>query len=601
MSSNNDCQYNCSKHPYNVPPNPDISGIGVSLGYTITAGIAVLIVILHYVTVYDPTDDVFYDPDDPSNIRREEHKPNPIDVQILRWIPRRKFIVSYGLFSKHGRMQIGLARALLIMSDLQLFTGFAIIISGFSQLHCGISSWHWNRLVYVAWFASITHFACLTSLRGYLHHHKLGRLWRSFVMSILIILITIALVPTGYLVEDPDNTDCGELRPQDGDYMICYFNDALRWRNPYRLDSPAKEKECDNSGTIGIQRWGMVASIMLLAGGMLIRLLKLYPTTSKGLTYGRWQLSIRCVNLLDKVFVWSNAETPWSRLRQTLCYRPLLTIFLSLRLLLDFWLSMAFEVYWLIAGFGWGNGKLFFGRDMSYLVDVQKGEFHNWSFGQIMPLLLLAAPIVAVLEAIEPKGRDAGGNSHAAQSQPPPTPTVSRRPTDYQSAVNTCTIAASSSYPATFNPRLDFYNQFRFMRIATIFLCLNMLSITVFVVLSLWVTGTLLPLIMTHPGAWAWSPIPFGFSIIIYVLYGLVFEDLYASLKFKDKKIGLIVLWAAYVWLNFVFGVIFTVLPGLVFVHGIDMLNDAVAPTYSVSVGLYFLFALVDALVEHFR
>ena len=88
------------------------------------------------------------------------------------------------------------------MSDLQLFTGLAIIISGFSQLRidCGISVWHWKRLFYVAWFARLTHFAYLTFLRGYLHHHKVGRLWRSFMMSILIILIGIALIFTGYKV-----------------------------------------------------------------------------------------------------------------------------------------------------------------------------------------------------------------------------------------------------------------------------------------------------------------------------------------------------------------------------------------------------------------
>ncbi|KAL3418870.1 hypothetical protein PVAG01_09091 [Phlyctema vagabunda] len=601
--STDTCQYNCSKHPYTIPSNPDISGIGVSLGYVITAGIAVLIVILHYVTVYDPTEDVFHDPGNPSQVQREEHKPNAIDKNILRWLPMRKFKLSHRLFSRQDRMQIGMAKALLIMSDLQLFTGLAMIISGFSQLHCGISTWHWKRLVYIAWFASITHFACLTSLRRYLHHHKVGRLWRSCAMSTLVILITIALVPTGYnVVENPGyHTDCGELRPQDGDYMICYFNDALRWRNTYRLDYPIDDEDCGNSEIIGIERWGMVASIMLLAGGMLMRLLKLYPKTSKSLTYGRRKISIRCVNLLDKVYIWSNVNTPWSRLRQTLCYRPLLTVFLSSRLLLDFWSSMAFEVYWLIAGFAWGNAKLFFNMDFSNLIDVQKvdaqncGSFRGIVYGQVVT----SRPKLTWLSVTEPSIHGATHNS--IQLQPPFILQITRQPTDYQSAVsNTSRIEASGSYPATFNPRIDFYSQSRFMPTTIIFLSMNMLSITVFSILSLWVTGTLLPLIITHPGAWAWSPIPFGFSITIYVLYGLVYEDLYASLMAKDRKVGLIVLWASYVVVNLVLVIIFTVLPGLVFVHGFDILNDAAVPAYAGSVGLYVLVALVDALVQRF-
>lgn len=160
-------------------------------------------------------------------------------------------------------------------------------------------------------------------------------------MSILIILIIIRLVPTGYYVLE---IDCS-FRPDDGDYMICYFNDASRCRDPYRLIPPSHDQHCNSSSAINLERWVMVASIMLVAVGMLIRLLKMYPKTSKGLAYGRRQLSIRFVNLLDKVYLWSNGDMPWSRLRQSLCYRLLLTIFLSLRLLLDFWSSMTFEVF----------------------------------------------------------------------------------------------------------------------------------------------------------------------------------------------------------------------------------------------------------------
>lgn len=90
-----------------------------------------------------------------------------------------------------------------------------------------------------------------------------------------------------------------------------------------------------------------------------------------------------------------------------------------------------------------------------------------------MPLLLLAAQIVAVWEALitgklsplnciliwlsvtEPRDHDVGENHNAIALQTNFTSTITRRSTDYQSVVNTSTIAASGSYPVTFNPRID--------------------------------------------------------------------------------------------------------------------------------------------------
>lgn len=56
---------------------------------------------------------------------------------------------------------------MLTMSDFQLITGLAILISGFTQLQTGISAYHWQRLVQLAWFSSVTHLCCLTALRDY--------------------------------------------------------------------------------------------------------------------------------------------------------------------------------------------------------------------------------------------------------------------------------------------------------------------------------------------------------------------------------------------------------------------------------------------------
>jgi hypothetical protein len=52
-------------------------------------------------------------------------------------------------------------------------------------------------IVYLVWFSSLTHMACLTSSRGCLFHHPRERAWRLLAMGIIVILLITALIPTG--------------------------------------------------------------------------------------------------------------------------------------------------------------------------------------------------------------------------------------------------------------------------------------------------------------------------------------------------------------------------------------------------------------------
>ncbi len=51
-------------------------------------------------------------------------------------------------------------------------------------------------MVYLAWFSNLTHIACLTALRGYLHQHQLERNWRLFFMTVLWAGLISAMIPT---------------------------------------------------------------------------------------------------------------------------------------------------------------------------------------------------------------------------------------------------------------------------------------------------------------------------------------------------------------------------------------------------------------------
>ncbi|KAL4915264.1 hypothetical protein BDW62DRAFT_188963 [Aspergillus aurantiobrunneus] len=105
------------------------------------------------------------------------------------------------------------------MSDLQLGTGTAILISGYSQLRCGLYSYHWLVIGRLAWFSSLTHLSCLTFLRNYLYNQKPQRQWRLLFMFVLVIMLITAMVSTGSY----DIEGFSFALPRGG-YAICLFS-----------------------------------------------------------------------------------------------------------------------------------------------------------------------------------------------------------------------------------------------------------------------------------------------------------------------------------------------------------------------------------------
>jgi hypothetical protein len=89
-------------------------------------------------------------------------------------------------------------QCMLIMSDFQMITGLSILISGYTQLRCGLQAYYWQRVVYLAWFSSITHLCCLTFLREYFSRNKVAYCWRLPGMIILILMLVVAYVPTAH-------------------------------------------------------------------------------------------------------------------------------------------------------------------------------------------------------------------------------------------------------------------------------------------------------------------------------------------------------------------------------------------------------------------
>lgn len=211
------------------------------------------------------------------------------------------------------------------MSDLQILTGISILVSGYVQLNCGISAFHWQIIVSLAWFSSITHLCSLTFLRNYLYNRPAERLWRLIAMCIMLSMLLVAMVPTGgYNWLKVDKDDYSSPAPRD--YAICYF----------------RPSENDDDFTFST----MVISTILLALGFIYRVVRLHKSLSVSVI-GRTRtfLSEKARDVLRRTYSRLGMETSALTWKRLFLYRPLLALFLTLRALLDLWNSMFIEVW----------------------------------------------------------------------------------------------------------------------------------------------------------------------------------------------------------------------------------------------------------------
>ena len=125
----------------------------------------------------------------------QEKASNPVDCLFLT-------VVS-GIegFNPSKKWVEALQGAILIFSDLQMVTGIAVLASGYSQLPCGLASYHWQITVDLAWFSSTTHLTTLTCLRRHLQERPAVRVGRIICMGMMAVMLGVALGSTGYVLE----------------------------------------------------------------------------------------------------------------------------------------------------------------------------------------------------------------------------------------------------------------------------------------------------------------------------------------------------------------------------------------------------------------
>ncbi|CAG7939896.1 unnamed protein product [Penicillium salamii] len=527
-----------------------------TIGYCATAGIAVFIIVFHYFFSYEPRLDPFRNKqDDPILCVRP--RPNPIDEILLRR-PRELFYKAFGTTRKgrknHVRLENSLVKCILAMSDIQIITGISIIVSGAAQLKCGISTYQWQVLVYLAWFSSLTHLSCLTLLRNYLHQRPAERIWRLICIFVLIVLLILALLPTANYRWQYGYPATPTGRPAPQDYAICYLKpgqgrDTIPNAGFASIDYGQSRPGSPSYGHTlsGNSTMAMCISVVLMSVGFICRVLKLHQCLSNLLTRSiRDRSSHMLRKPLRTIEGWCVTPSFLHSMQRLLLYRPLLALFLTLRILVDTWDSMFFEVcssrikinqsllkmqvWWLMVSFSWGVQRLF--GVVALFPDKENME---WTFGQVMAIKLLAVPLVSALEFFypEPKGQEVEENQDRL-------PSISVGSSNNSSEIPTYSEPAVSDSqdftPRPFNDHPDYklYYESGSLTTATMTLILSIVSLSFWCLVLAYKHKDLKELGFLQLSFYPWGLPPLVFMFCIF--YGVLFSFLIATIGSEKRR-----------------------------------------------------------------
>ncbi|KAM0425187.1 hypothetical protein ACHAPT_009504 [Fusarium lateritium] len=341
----------------------------------------VLLLIGYYMAAYNPGLDPFRQ----RGSKTRCQYPNAADytfLYVVRKLPGLRSLQYSELF-RSSQLESALNKCVMTFADIQVFTGLAVMISSYVALSCGLQSYHWQLTVYLAWLASLTHLAALSFLRNHLANHPGLRIWRVTAMFIVLVFLTVAVGLAGYFTWDEDSPS------EPSDFAVCYLGKKMN------TESMAFES--------------MIKSILLLAYGFFIRMAKMSRPFEGGL-----RRLAAGANAVSREFedAANQDDESWDPLVLTdflmssfsyFACSSFAALFRVLGIHLDLLTSFLAEVYWLTLSALWVTRR--------YLRTRLLGpkEEDEWTFGQVLPVLLVVAPLAAILEHFLPFKASANG------------------------------------------------------------------------------------------------------------------------------------------------------------------------------------------------
>ncbi|KAI1209285.1 uncharacterized protein F4807DRAFT_102499 [Annulohypoxylon truncatum] len=353
--------------------DPDVVGLGTLIACAGSASIAVLCLVVQYLFFYLP-------------LGEDEQRPcaaSPIDVLLVGWL--RKPLRYLGIKSsspatprqRERRWPAALDRYVLALGDVQLAMGLAVLAYGYASLiEQGLSMYHWWLIVGLVWFSVVTNLATTSYLRTYFANRDPGeRWWRLSLLIFLVVVLSFSMVPIYQIKERLANEHDEDVQRRIllTTNALCYFpGHGASFVTPHF-----------RSGVT-------LVGIAIVVGLALFGLLWIYERPRSVIF--KWRDHYR--GEMERSFFGDGGNIiTCIRCEQRhllLVVRPVLALWLVLRLYADLLNSVLTEITCTAATFTWVVVRFI---DILRFGGTLEIDGHHWNFGQIIALAFFAAPL----------------------------------------------------------------------------------------------------------------------------------------------------------------------------------------------------------------
>ena len=322
---------------------------------------------------------------------------------FCRWLPAsllghvEEFVFKRPVRTSHSppwwQKAVDQSIPVLIYADIQIATGVGILTAAFATM-CTLSVYHLKVAIYLVWMASNTHLTAVSLLQTDFRENRSKSIARRLHlggMALIGVMLLVALVPTTaykWLVIVTRST--GDGRKYGTCHGIATFSAGIParyfWQSQYsgRLTPDAA--------------WSF---IILIFSYMWKGLLLFRPSYKFIKVSGRRKMQEPLQRVLDGV-VARLEQNPRKHCRWLVFrYKLALSLYLGLWALFEIAQSFVISLWICGAGLVWGSSQIL--EPHQTLPSQTLDNENSWTFGQILPLLLLAAPILSFAEGYTSK------------------------------------------------------------------------------------------------------------------------------------------------------------------------------------------------------
>ncbi|KAI5238508.1 hypothetical protein E4T42_08957 [Aureobasidium subglaciale] len=325
----------------------DVSGVGTVVAFLLSAYITIgLAIAAYFLGAIDA------------------HLLGPVDLLVHR-IPSRPRISK--------AWQKALDACVLLFSDQQIMTGLAMLVAGFVGLVGRMDVYHFQVVIMLAWMSSSVNLTALTVLGQYFEEHRAVFFWRLAGMMILLILLLIALVPTTSNHWAIWKTEKGDVTKTTGWAVParCYFHHEMS--GGVNADAPLS--------------YILLISSYIWKLGSMSKIAK-----SSFCQYVRGPPE----KVLQSAIERERAKCLESRTqRRTMVHFFFMVLYVDFLVFFEFAASFAASLWVSVLGLAYGTIQSIIPRRQNSIYSKDEDQ---WTFGQLVPLILMVQPIGAMLE-----------------------------------------------------------------------------------------------------------------------------------------------------------------------------------------------------------